>query len=73
MIVNGMSAQGLARRLDISKVQAAEFRRQFEEAYPQVAAFTEMMYRSFAITGNATTFAGRTRRPRPAAAQSSHP
>ena len=64
-IVNGMSARGLAARLDCPLDQARDCLEKFTEAYPEVIAFTNMMYHAAAITGYAETFGGRRRRITP--------
>ncbi len=64
-VVNGLSAQGLANRLNISTAEATELLGKFAVAYPDVDLFTRAMHEAIAITGTAQTFAGRTRRVTP--------
>jgi hypothetical protein len=60
-IVNGMSASGLAKRLNVSPDIAQKYLGIFANAYPQVAKFTELTRHAFAITGESATFSGRRR------------
>ncbi len=64
-IVNGMSAAGLADRLEISVAEARNCIAAFRAAYPKEHAFTELMHEAFAITGHATSLGGRRRRITP--------
>jgi hypothetical protein len=60
-IVNGMGAKTLGERLRVSKEVARSYMDKFAAAYPDVVAFTEVMYHVFAVTGETRTFAGRRR------------
>ena len=64
-IVNGMSAKTLGERLEVDTETAKGYLERFDNAYPQVAAFTELMQQAFAISGTARTFEGRSRRITP--------
>ncbi len=64
-IVNGMSAKTLGERLEVDTETAKGYLERFDNAYPQVAAFTELMQQAFAISGTARTFEGRPRRITP--------
>jgi hypothetical protein len=66
-IVNGMSAQGLAKRLEgeVDVDEAKGYLTTFATAYPQVTAFTELTRHAFAVTGESWTFAGHHRRITP--------
>jgi len=57
-IVNGMSANRLADRLGVTTDVASDYLAKFADAYPQIAAFTEMMQHAFTVSGTAVTFAG---------------
>jgi len=59
--VNGQGPTPLAKALTCSKAEAKTFLRQFEQAYPKVAAFKELMHWQIAHTGKTTTFLGRPR------------
>jgi DNA polymerase I-like protein with 3'-5' exonuclease and polymerase domains/DNA-directed RNA polymerase subunit RPC12/RpoP len=61
-IVNGMSAKGLASRLDVEVDEARRYLDAFAQAYPQVAAYKEITKYEFALTGRSWTFAGHHRR-----------
>ena len=61
-IVNGMSAAGLAQRLDVEKDVAKGYMTAFAQAYPKVEAYRELTRHAFAITGESWTFAGHHRR-----------
>jgi hypothetical protein len=61
-MVNGMGAISLAKRLLTTKETAQGYFETFARGYSQVAAFTELMKHAFALTGTATTYAGRRRR-----------
>jgi DNA polymerase I-like protein with 3'-5' exonuclease and polymerase domains/phage FluMu protein Com len=56
-IVNGMSAAGLAARLDVEKDVAKGYMDAFARAYPKVEAYRELTRHAFAITGESWTFA----------------
>ena len=60
-IVNGKGANSLARDLDCTVEEARGHLRAFDRAYPEVAAFKDMIYRQIALTGHTRTFLGRTR------------
>jgi DNA polymerase I-like protein with 3'-5' exonuclease and polymerase domains/ribosomal protein S27E len=64
-IVNGMSANALADRLDVSLEDARGYLLAFSQAYPQVDAYKELSRHEFAITGRSWTFAGHHRRVTP--------
>ena len=64
-IVNGMSAAGLAQRLDVDKDMAKGYMAAFAKAYPKVEAYRELTRHAFAITGESWTFAGHHRRITP--------
>ena len=64
-IVNGMSAAGLAQRLDVEKNVAKGYMDAFARAYPKVEAYRELTRHAFAITGKSWTFAGHHRRITP--------
>jgi DNA polymerase I-like protein with 3'-5' exonuclease and polymerase domains len=64
-IVNGMSAAGLAARLDVDKDVAKGYMTAFAKAYPKVEAFRELTRHAFAITGESWTFADHHRRITP--------
>jgi DNA polymerase I-like protein with 3'-5' exonuclease and polymerase domains len=64
-IVNGMSAAGLAQRLDVDRNVAKGYMAAFAAAYPKVEAFRELTRHAFAITGESWTFAGHHRRITP--------
>ncbi|MBV8609985.1 MAG: hypothetical protein JO034_21310 [Singulisphaera sp.] len=60
-IVNGKGAHSLARDLDCSVAEARDYLRAFDRAYPEVAAFKDLIYRQIALTGRTRTFRGRPR------------
>ena len=60
-IVNGKGANSLARDLDCSVAEARDYLRAFDRAYPEVAAFKDLIYRQIALTGRTRTFRGRPR------------
>ena len=60
-IVNGKGANSLARDLDCTIEEARGHLQAFDRAYPEVAAFKDMIYRQIALTGRTRTFLGRTR------------
>lgn len=64
-IVNGMSAGGLAKRLDVSVDIAKTYLKVFEQAYPQVDAYRKLTQHTFALMGRSWTFAGHHRRITP--------
>jgi DNA polymerase I-like protein with 3'-5' exonuclease and polymerase domains len=60
-IVNGKGANSLAEDLDCAVEEARDHLRAFDRAYPEVAAFKDMIYWQIALTGRTRTFLGRTR------------
>ncbi len=64
-MVNGMSAEGLADRLEIPVCEAKRYIAAFRAAYSKEYGFTELMHQAFAITGHATSMGGRRRRVTP--------
>ena len=60
-IVNGLGAPSLAKTLNCTEREAVQFLRDFETAYPKVAAYKRLMYWRIAITGQTSTFMGRPR------------
>ena len=60
-IVNGKGANSLARDLDCGVAEARGYLRAFDRAYPEVAAFKDLIYRQIALTGRTRTFRGRPR------------
>jgi len=64
-IVNGMSAKGLANRLDVDEGVAKGYLSAFAMAYPEVNAFTDLTRHAYAITGESWTFGGHHRRITP--------
>ena len=58
-IVNGMSAQGLAARLEVDVRTAQTYLDRFAAAYPKETAYIHLMHHSASITGYCTTFMGR--------------
>lgn len=64
-LVNGMSARGLATRLDVDLETAGNCIRQFAQAYPKEMAYIDLMHHAAAITGYAESLGGRRRRVTP--------
>lgn len=64
-MVNGLSVPGLAERLKFSLEAARDCFRKFNLAYPREAAYIALQPEAIAITGSATTWAGRVRRSTP--------
>jgi DNA polymerase I-like protein with 3'-5' exonuclease and polymerase domains len=64
-MVNGMSAQGLARTLEVDVATARSYIEQFANTYPKETAFIELMHHAIAVTGCSESFGGRRRRVSP--------
>lgn len=64
-VVNGMSAQALAKRLDVNLDIAKQSLEAFARAYPQVEMFKALTKHAYAITGKSWTFADHHRRVTP--------
>jgi DNA polymerase I-like protein with 3'-5' exonuclease and polymerase domains len=61
-IVNGKGKETLSKDLSCSPEAAAGYLRQFDNAYPEVAAYREHLRWQVALSGTTETFAGRPRR-----------
>jgi DNA polymerase I-like protein with 3'-5' exonuclease and polymerase domains len=61
-IVNGKGKESLARDLGCDPAQAAAYLQQFDAAYPEVAAYRELLRWQIALAGTSATFLGRPRR-----------
>lgn len=64
-MVNGMSAIGLAAKLDVDVAAARSYLERFAAGYPKETAFIELMHHAAAITGCSESFGGRRRRVTP--------
>jgi len=60
-IVNGQGPPSLAKALDCSVDEAEGYLRDFDKAFPKVAAFKQLMHWQIAYTGRTHTFMGRPR------------
>lgn len=60
-VINGKGAKSLARDLGCSSAEARSYLEKFDDAYPDVAAYKEMIYDQIALTGRTRTFLGRSR------------
>ncbi len=59
--VNGQTPTGLAKTLGCPKAQAEQYVARLFDAYPDVAGYLELLRRELVITGQVTTWRGRTR------------
>lgn len=60
-VIYGISAGGLAQRLQISKSEAADFIKAYFERYPRVEAYQKRLLEECRHTGQVTTLLGRRR------------
>ena len=59
--VNGQTPTGLAKTLGCPKAQAEQYVARLFDAYPDVAGYLDLLRRELVITGQVTTWRGRTR------------